>query len=314
MKKTTELGDSELEQLSVLFGQVFGKCREAKTIYEEYCYNCKGYSYHALCIDKASIVGHVAYVPFKYECGAEPFYAALGIDAMIHPQYQRKGLYKQMSIACIEEARDDGCCIRIGFPNENSFPIQIRTFKFNEIGVLYTYILPVNIKDIKPSLGFLNCVTRFCASVILNFSNLSCLCPKEYKFKFHKDRQSFDALRYKWFGGDYNIIQKRDFRFVYKESVFKGIKAFFLMDVFPLSKKNFDSSVREIRHREKHASAIIYVGKLPFIPLSMIRIPHRWEPKHFHFVGKIIDETSFLDSSVYDIKNWELNLSNFDLL
>ena len=316
VKRTIDLDSEELTGLSELFEYVFGKPRSAVAIKNEYCCNSKGYSFHAFCItENVSVVGHVAYVPFIYTINEkESFYAALGVDAMIHPDYQGHGLYKQLSIACMDLAMKDGCIMRIGFPNENSFPIQIKAFKFNEIGFLDTYILPIDISGIKPSLKFLNFASRSLAWLLSWISTLSCFSSKEHTFKIHKDRQSFDKHRYRWFGGNYNIIQKNDFQFVYKNSEFKGIKASFLMDVFPLSKNSFDSSVREIRHREKHTPAIIYVGKLPFIPLSMIRIPHRWEPKHFHFVGKIIDETSSLDSSVYDIKNWELNLSNFDLL
>ena len=45
----------------------------------------------------------------------------------------------------------------------------------------------------------------------------------------------------------------------------------------------------------------------------MIKVPRKLEPKRFYFLGKVLDE-SFENESIYNIKNWDVNLSNYDLL
>lgn len=54
-------------------------------------------------------------------------------------------------------------------------------------------------------------------------------------------------------------------------------------------------------------------GDLDFVPVSLIKIPHRFEPKHFHFTCNLIDK-SYFDDTLYDIKNWDVNLSSYDLV
>jgi hypothetical protein len=47
--------------------------------------------------------------------------------------------------------------------------------------------------------------------------------------------------------------------------------------------------------------------------MSLITMPHKYEPKHFNFTCKVL-EKGYLDDSLYDINNWDVNLSNYDLL
>lgn len=313
VKRTNELTKAEVSAIYRLFEVVFEKKREDDSFFEEFGNTSKGYSYHAIGVENGEIVGHNVYVPFRYLKDGQPFFLALSMDAMVHPAYRGKGLYRKLLMACGEAAMADGCKMRMGFPNDNSYPIQVKYFKFDEIGSLDTYCLPIRVGGVSKRVSFLNPLSKFFASFIILFSHLSQRSRKEYSFRFRKDRSDFDEHRYKWFGGDYQIVERNGFKFVYRNSDFKGIQATFLMDVYPLSKRNFDEACRCIYSLEKQTPIILYVGKLPFKPLSMLRIPHCVEPKHFHFVGKVFDE-NFLGTEVLDIKNWEVNLSNYDLL
>ena len=100
----------------------------------------------------------------------------------------------------------------------------------------------------------------------------------------------------------------------YKTQVQEGVKTLFILDVWPLSKCGFDKVVRAIYHKErKGLDMIMYVGHLPFVPLSLVKMPHKFEPKHFNFTCKPLVK-DFFDESLYDISNWDVNLSNYDLL
>ena len=57
---------------------------------------------------------------------------------------------------------------------------------------------------------------------------------------------------------------------------------------------------------------ILYVGKLDFKVKNLIKVPSKYEPKTVHMSGKILDD-SVVDNRVFDIKNWNVNLSNYDV-
>ena len=114
---------------------------------------------------------------------------------------------------------------------------------------------------------------------------------------------------------DYHIYKNEDLQCVWKMSEFEGIKACFLIDVYPYSKKNFNKAVREMVRQMKHMTGLfIYVGYLPTKPFSMVRIPHKFQPKNFHFVSKIIDKSKMSEEDMLNINNWDVNLSSYDLL
>lgn len=314
-KRTTDVTDQEIAGIYALFESVFHKHREISTFRNQFCNTTKGYSYHAIALDDSGrVVGHNAYVPFTYlKNGSEPFMLVLSIDAMIDPECRGKGLYRKLLETCEAAAVADGCKIRVGFPNDNSYPVQIKGFKYTDIGRLSTYILPVRVGAVKQALKIVNPLSRLFCGIMCLLSQM----PggrKVYSFPLAKDRKDFDVYRYKWFDGDYKIVEENGVKYVYKTADYQGIPATFLLDVYPLSRRNFDLAVRGICRQVKDLGLLFYVGNLPFTPLSMLRIPHIIEPKNFHFVGKVLDPEFFVPVVPLNIKNWELNLSNYDLL
>lgn len=312
-KKSTDFTDTDIEELYKLFETVFHKKRSISEFKNQFLNTSLGYSFHALAKDNDLVVGHNVYIPFRYLKDNEPFLLCLSVDAMLHPDYRGKGLYRKMLSACEDMARSEGCRMRIGFPNDNSYPVQINGFKYNDVGKLDTYCLPVNIGGFNRKFEFLEPLARLASKSVVALSK----CSKSTKgkpYKFRKDIYDFNSFRYKWFDSDYNILELDDVHVVYKDSIFKDKKATFIMDVYPMTKRNFDLAVREVYNRTKsYTPIILYVGNLPFTPLSMIRVPHKFEPKHFHFVTKIFD-SDFIGPESLEIANWDLNLSNYDLL
>lgn len=313
VKRTSELSNDEKNQICGLFKDVFHKDRSVIEFLSEYSNTFCGFSYHALAVDSGKIVGHNAYIPFLYKDGDDCIKVVLSTDAMIDSNYRGKGLYKKLLNACGDVAITDGFHLRIGFPNDNSFPIQSKYFKMRRIGSLSTYMMPVNMGAVRKWLYPLSLLT-VPFSFLFHLLSFCSISKKEYVAKFRKDRENNDRFRYKWFGGDYQQVFLDDFKFVYKNADFKGVPATFLMDVNPMTKYNFDCACRYIySHEFCSLSMLIYVGHLSFTPMSLIKVPNCIEPKHFNFMGKIYD-SSVVDADVFDIDNWEVNLSNYDLL
>ncbi|MGK4076602.1 GNAT family N-acetyltransferase [Bacteroides sp. CACC 737] len=314
VKKTFELQDEEIVAIYALFDEVFGQKRDVATFRENYSNTPLGYSYHSILLsDDGETIGFHSCMPFYYRKNGEQFMAALGIDSMVKKEHRDFFNFHDMIVQCQKRLKEDGCVLRIGFPNDNSYPVLKKGLKHHDIGRLTTYCMIRNISAVKHGLSGLNFLSR-------GLSRLQYLCSflsvgnKPYNFKYHKDRLTFDKVRYKWFGGHYKRVSVKDLTFVYKIELYNGVEAAFLLDVYPLSKSAFESAVRYIYRKErKKVDVIIYVGALPFTPIGLITVPHRYEPKHFNFTCKPLVKDYF-DNSLYDIRNWEVNLSSYDLL
>lgn len=87
------------------------------------------------------------------------------------------------------------------------------------------------------------------------------------------------------------------------------------MDVHPLIKKNFDKAVRlMVEDKKSECGLFLYVGHLHFMPISMIKIPRKFEPKSFRFDCRILDKEKLSKEDVLNLDNWEVDLSSYDLL
>jgi hypothetical protein len=312
-KRTTEITDDEIIVIYRLFNEVFEQKRDPATFREEYSNTVLGYSYHSMLYHEGELVGFHSCLPFYYMDNDRRFLAGLGIDSMVKKEHRDFFGFRDMIVACQNRMHEEGCVIRIGFPNDNSYPILIKGFKYKDIGKMTTYFLPLRVGGVKPSLRFLNPLSRLGAWCVIQLSNLS-QNGKEYSFRYAKERESFDKIRYKWFNGEYKTIEVDNVKARYKVKVQEGARTAFLLDVHPMSKKMFDKVVREIYKREaRHIDLMMYVGHLPFKPMSLITMPHKYEPKHFNFTCKVL-EKGYFDDSLYDINNWDVNLSNYDLL
>jgi hypothetical protein len=96
---------------------------------------------------------------------------------------------------------------------------------------------------------------------------------------------------------------------------YEGIQSAFLIDVFEKSEANFNKAVRYIiKNHHKDFDILLYVGHLPFRRHGLIQVPRKLVPKEFHFTGEILRKEEIDESFVFNINNWDVNLSNYDLL
>lgn len=313
VKVTTELSESEIEQINALFAEVFSQQRTLQEFLDRFANTPFGYSYHSLLKDEGRIVAADSCVPFWYLHGEERFIAAFGADTMVAKPYRGFSNVKRLIDKEKNRMRADGVHLRFGFPNDKMFPVVTKGFKSRAVGKLRIYVLPIRIGGIKPRLRWLNPLSRLAALFLCGLSHLS-RGETAYSFNYRKERSSFDPFRYRWFGGDYQIVDSDHGRFVYRKKEHEGVATAFLLDVHPVSRCNFEQAVRHIHSKEhRNVDAILYIGHLPFLPVSLLRVPRKFEPKQFNFTASLLKAENFCDS-LFDIRNWEINLSSFDLI
>ena len=316
-KKTTDLSENEIKEICNVFETVFeGVKKPVEHFKNEFLNTCLGYSWHGLLLtDDNKIVGANTFVPFKYIISGEEKLVAMSCDTMVMAEYRNFDNTLNLITTGRNLIRDNGFYMYIGFPNENSYPLYKKAYRDKELGNLSIYILPYRIGGIKKKLFAFNWLSMLFANIVLFFSHFS-QNKKTITKLVNRERSSFEATRYKWFEPkDYHVVNKEDFHFAWKIREYEGVRCAFLFDVYPSCKKNFDAAVRYVfKERRKNFDMLMYVGHLDFSPCSLIKVPVRFEPKTFHFVGALLDKSSVAPEGLFNVGNWEVDLASYDLI
>ena len=316
-KKTTDFTREEKIKYCDCFSRIFHKIRETNVFDTEFSNTCLGYSFHTILkSEDGTIMGGYTAIPMPYEVNGEEMLFAFGVDLMIDESL-RDDVSNLLSIIKANDKllKEAGVKCFYGFPNDNSYKVNLAFIRMKDIASLETYILPWRVGAVKPSMKFLNPLSSLFAKMMVLSSKLS-----ENKsvtdYSIRKKRPEFDESRYKWFDKtEYRHYQDDEMTCHWKVSSFEGIEAAFLMDVYPMSKYNFDKAVR-IAYKDcaDKVGLLLYVGCLPFSPCSMIKVPMKFAPKNFHFVAKILDNSALPKDMVCNGENWDVNLASYDLL
>lgn len=315
VKRTTELTYEEKIKIRQLFNDVFHQKRDVKSFDKQFLNNILGYSFHSLAIDNNEIIGALSSIPFYCYKNGEKLLFGVSADVMVAKPY--RDLYNVLEIIKNQEKvlKNEGIVFLMGFPNENSRQVFNIGRKFKDVGRMYSYAMPYKIGGVKKYLKIFNPLSIILSWSLILLSKIFTGSPRTRNYKFIKDNNDFLKYRYQWFDNEYKIVKiNPENYFTYSIKLYNNIRTVFLIDITNTSKKTFQNAVNYIfKHHRKEFDVILYVGHLPFRPINMIKIPHYLEPKRFSFHGKILNK-EVLDESVFDIKNWHVNLSNYDLI
>ena len=316
-KKTTELTSQDISNYCDCFNRVFHKEKDPSVFQSEFANTCLGYSFHSfLTSDNGRVMGGYTSIPMLYEVDGKEMLFAFGVDLMIDESL-RDDVSNLLSIIKANDKvlKEAGVKCFYGFPNDNSYKVNLAFIRMKDICSLNTYVLPWKVGNVKPSMHFFNPLSFLFAKLLLFLSKLD---NKEATVSnvIQKKRPEFEKTRYQWYKADrYRHYQDEEMSCHWKIANFEGIEAAFLMDVYPMSKYNFDKAVRVAYKDCAHkVGLLLYVGYLPFRPNSMIKVPMNYSPKNFHFVAKVLDKTVLTKEQVYNGYNWDVNLSTYDLL
>lgn len=312
-RKTSELDEDDIAQITMLFNTVFDKDRTPDNMLHQYVNNPLGFSYHSLIVDNGNIVGMNVYVPVYYIVNGVKMLFANSIDSMVAKPYRDFFNYNDMVLTAYSNMKKEGVKFVYGYPNDNAYPVVIKSKLMKEIGKMHTYCLPLHIGGLKPSMRVLNPVSSILCRTFVSLSGIFA-SRKPDKYAIAKEEDSYNLSRYKRSNGGYNIEQIGGIKVYYKIKEHEGIRTAFLIDISEKSPKAFNIAVKHIiRNHGKSFDLLLYPGWLNFSNTSMIRIPRKFEPKNFNLTGKALDKKAF-DETIWDIRNWDTNLSNYDLI
>lgn len=316
-KTTSELSPKDISNYCDCFSRVFHKEKDPAVFQSEFANTCLGYSFHSLLLDEnGTVMGGYTSIPMLYEVDGTEMLFAFGVDLMIDESL-RDDVSNLLSIIKANDRvlKEAGVKCFYGFPNDNSYKVNLAFIRMKDICSLKTYLLPWRVGAVKPSMKVLNPFSTLFAKLMVSISKLS-NNKTVIEHPIHKKRPEFDDKRYQWFNStEYRHFKDKDMSCHWKVSKFEETNAAFLMDVYPMSKYNFDKAVRiAYKDCKNEVGLLLYVGYLPFSPCSMIKVPLKFAPKNFHFVAKLLDKNSLSKDMVYNGYNWDVNLASYDLL
>jgi len=310
-KTTDQLMKSEQEQMRDLFLRIFNKKMTKDTFERKFFYTPMGCSYHGLMLHEEVVVGAFSAVPGRYRFFGEERIFSLSVDTMIDSKYRGAGHLVKMANVVHQGLISDGIPFIFGFPNEHFYAVQKRFLKYEDIGELDYYVLPLNIGSVIQKLKSLNGLSRsFC-----RFATRFCMIPgdSEARYDIAKvvDKQ-FERHRYN--GGYSRINLGEGAECIYKIYEEEGvIRTLYIIDVVPLMPASLAKAVKQIcRTAVSSVDIIIYVGKLPSRPAGLWKVPDSMKPRRIRMTGKILIP-DVMDSSVFNINNWNVNISDFDV-
>lgn len=318
-KKTTELDEKELKDISELFSIVFPDhpSRSPEYLLNQYTQNAFGTSFHTMMYEDDVLVGHNAGVPGYLRVNGKKMSALNNVDLMI--KEEKRGLQGFMFLMKKAWAfyKQNGIQLIYSIPNNNSHPLLVKMKFVKDISPLYTYCLPYRIGGVKKGLSFANLLSELFCFVWVSFASLFA-SKKEHVFGVQRDYESFEEKRYKRSDRNYSFATIGDVSIVYKVIEHEGVRTAFLIDVKNKSGRALCKAVKYLLKKErKNFDLLLYVGYLPFAYNGLIRIPHRFEPKNFNFVGAVLNNEGLSEADLADymvLSNWDINLADDDII
>ena len=300
----------------MLFGSVFGLDVSVAVFERRFLKTFFGYSYHGLLIDEDVIVGHYACIPFKYTCFGQVLCFALAASTMIDAKYQGNPFnLKRIAELTYESMVRDKIAFVFSLPNDNIYLIRKRVLKWIDIGELDYYILPVRIGGLNRFLRvfdlFFLVYAGFVNKMVAGINDKR-ICH-EVKYNIEKNIVDSNFMDYRYAEGYKIVVLAGGKFFVYRVMLEENVRVAYLIDVSPLRRNIIEYAVKHIYRCERNnVDLIVYIGKLKDTPLNLFKVPRLFEPRRLRMAGKILID-NLVDDEIFNIDNWNVNLSNFDV-
>lgn len=307
---TDQLTEQQIGGICDLFRQIFGKEKSIEHFKRQFFGTCRGHSYHCIYEKEQKILANFCIVPYEYTVNGKKMIFGLSVDTIVSPE-AKLGPFAVADMAALTEnlAKADGCRILYGFPNDNAYQYNIDILQRQSLGFLEFYILPLALGKLRRMPGFLNFLRYFSIA----FATLCKLAASSKSLTYPIEKVDSPEFRQSRYGKQHHFVQFKGGEAIYTlfEESFGTVA--YLIDITPLSKRNFYAAFLQVASEVKNqAGLIVYPGnKLPFG--SILRMPHRFLPRKLQMVVSEMGETKMPEPVYCSMSNWKINLSDFDV-
>jgi hypothetical protein len=308
---STDFTEDQWRDYQQKFDSVFKKGYSIEYFKRKYSGACKGYSFHGVLFCNEEIVGMYTAIPRIYFFLGQETIIAQGCDAFILPEHRKDETFLMQIFEIVAiRIKELNILYHISIPNQTAYPYWKNYVGCKDIANLNYFILPLRAGNVIGKWRFLNVL-----SVSL-FKMLAFLGPSVYHSRHYNEKEiklkRNAAYFSERFDSEYEIrINSDQSGFVYLNYKEDGVRTAYLIDCFPLSKRNISRALRQIIiETDKQTDVIIFIGKIETYPFYFIKVPKSKEPRLQPFIGYCLNDE--YKDLFFDIKNWEISLANFD--
>lgn len=312
-KRTDNVTDDEFNSLVALFKDAFDRTITVEAFRSLFTNNQFGYSLHNFLYEDGVIIGHNAGMPVFMIVEGVKVKAVNNVSLMISKRSRGLSGFVTLMKSSYAFYEKEGVQLLYSLPNDNSYPLLTKLKFMKDVSSLCVYCLPYRLSGIKPSVKHLDFLSAVFSKSWIGINRLFTF-NKEHVFSIHKDMEGYEETRYKR-AADYKFVSINNNRFVYRIQEYLNVRAAFLIDVYSKSASHFSQAVNYIVKNEKNQfDIILYIGYLPFKYHGMIKVPKKYEPKSFRLVYHIFDDKTINNDIVSNICNWDISLSDDDII
>lgn len=310
---SNELSDQEIDQIVELFYLCFDKRITPSELKYKYATPHFGFSYVGMMKDEHKIIrGAFAIQPYKFRVHNTIKIFGSVVDVMVDENYRSNLLAFSSMYKKVIEKMNGKVLFLYAVPNINSYLYFIKFLRWQPIGKLSYYILPLNLNKFINVPTFINSLLKnfiiFFQKNLPGFRNI-----EENKLITKVANDSYKEYRFNAQNKYKKIIINSSLVGWYRIFVEDKKKIVYLIDFINVSNHDIAKSVRKVLSVEKSDfDAIMYIGNLSFNSWPLLKVPFKFEPRKLELIGYKID-AKLDDHLVYDIVNWQFNLADIDV-
>lgn len=317
--KTTEWSETVLSTYTRSFNGVFGKTYPKEYFSHKYLHAGNGYSCHALLMDaETDVVGGCTVIPCRYMRNGEEIWIGLAVDVFIREACRTDPLMLRRMYGRLKPmlAAEDIVAV-IAVPNAVAYPYWKNVVKWKDIGRINYWMLPVRAGRILGRKGLagkmLDALSMVYAGIVRAFSRVGLMTVGKqtgYRYSICKDDPYYMG---KFDGEEYSRYDDGLMRYVYRITDEDGVRTGYLLTAEGNGVRTFWAFRKAVSAILSHdVDMVLYVGPVGFFQALLLKVPRRFEPKLLPMTCDLISEDEKY-KDMYDIRNWNFGLKNYDV-
>ncbi len=315
---TSEWNENEWWSYCKNFNLAFQSDSDIEKFKHSYLTTIDGHSYHALLInDNLDIVGSCTVIPLLYKKNKENIKIGQAVGVFILEEYRSdplmlRKMYHKLKDLLIR----NGVVAVLAVPNSTSYSYWRNIVKWQDVGDLTYWALPIRVGNIINKWKFLNFISLTLSYLSLKIGNFLSLLmnnsQKKYKYEICKD-EIFYKYRY---SSAYKTIIIGKYHFIYILYNEKGIKTAYLLESYENGNTTFKSIHKGVSYINKNNNVdiILYIGPLKLFQTVLLKVPKKIHPKRLPLTCDILlNDNKEYYSDMLEFSNWNFGLLNYDV-
>jgi len=317
--KTNELSDFELTTYTDSFNAVFDRGFDVAFFKRKYSGTFRNNSYHSLLLnDSGEVVGGCSAMPMQYLKNNQQISIGLAVDVFIREEYRTDPLMLRKLYTNLKKyAENENIIAVIAVPNATSYSYWKNVVKWEDIGLIPYWIIPVKVGNLLKKYPFINPLSSLFFKFWISLNYLfSFLTNSKKKKSLYQPVQNEYFYCKRFEEPCYHKIVKNDIVAYYRVVEEDDVITTYLFEAKAKDNVTFKAlavAVKEIMNKE-NTDIIMYVGPLRLFQTLFLKVPCKFEPKKLTMTCDFIDKNNkehFFDMLSYS--NWDFGLINYDV-